>query len=113
MDQLSKLNFPGLISAEVKDVLDEREWLDVFPALDNVDRFNLLIRLNNEGPLFHNELMERIGLKPGILSHHLNKLMAVSLVNNEYVTPTTTERHYSKYFITEKGREILTILLKK
>ena len=91
-------------------VLDAKDWLDVFPALDDVDRFNMLILLNNEGPLFHREIAERRTLSASRVTHHLNRLMDTKLIKNEYVTPQGNERLYSRYQITEKGEEILRIL---
>ena len=95
----------------VKRMLNAKEWLDVFPALENVVRFNILIFLNNEGPNSFTKIKENRKLSPGNCTYHLNKLMKAGLVTNSYRTPSEDTREYSDYEITEKGHNILEILL--
>ena len=95
----------------VKSMLSAKEWLDVFPALENVVRFNVLIFLNNEGTSSFTKIKEIRELSPGNCTYHLNKLMKAGLVANSYRTPSEDTREYSDYEITEKGHKILEILL--
>jgi predicted transcriptional regulator len=94
-------------------MLDAKEWLDVFPALDNEDRFNMLIFLANEGPKSFSQVKKKFEMSPSCVEHHLDKLMSAQLIINSYKTPSTETREYSYYHLTERGQKILAILLEK
>ncbi|MCL2173669.1 MAG: hypothetical protein FWB84_08595 [Candidatus Bathyarchaeota archaeon] len=88
------------------------DWLDVFPALDNTERFNLLIDLANNGQKSFAEIKKDSGLPSSSVEHHLTKLMDAQLIVNDYQVPLKPGRAYSYYKITSRGKDILDILLK-
>jgi DNA-binding MarR family transcriptional regulator len=92
-------------------LLDAKEWLDVFPALDNEVRFNMLIYLSNEGPKSFSQVKKEFKIPPSSVEHHLDKLMNAQLIINSYRTPSADAREYSYYHLTERGKKILAILL--
>lgn len=92
-------------------MLDAKEWLDVFPALDNTTRFNIMIYLSNEGPKSFMEVRTAFELQASSTQHHLDKLMDARLIVNSYRTPTGPTGPYSYYNLTERGKTILQILL--
>jgi DNA-binding MarR family transcriptional regulator len=94
-------------------MLDAKEWLDVFPALDNEVRFNMLIYLANEGPKSFSQVKKEFKISPSSVEHHLDKLMSAQLIINSYRTPSDEAREYSYYDLTDRGKKILAILLKK
>jgi len=93
----------GLLVAE--------EWLDVFPALDNSTRFNILIYLSNEGSKSVTDVCEAFNLQQSSTHHHLAKLLDVRLIDNSYQTPKVSTEPSSFYSITERGKKILELLL--
>lgn len=94
-------------------VLEAKEWLDVFPALDNEVRFNMLIYLANKGPKTFTQIKKEFTATPSSVEHHLDKLMNAQLVLNSYRIPSDEAREYSYYEITPRGKQILSILLDK
>lgn len=92
-------------------MLDAKEWLDVFPALDNPTRFNILIYLSNEGRQPFTAVKTQFNLQAATTQHHLEKLMGACLIVNSYQTPTETNGTYSYYELTQRGKDVLQILL--
>ncbi len=92
-------------------MLDAKEWLDVFPALDNETRFNILIYLANEGSKSFSEVKKEFKISPSSVEHHLDKLIGAQLIVNSYRTPSNEAREYSYYDLTDRGKRILKILL--
>jgi DNA-binding MarR family transcriptional regulator len=91
-------------------VLDKEEWLEILPALENVERFNLVIFLANAGRKTFTQIKEARDLSPGNCTYHLNKLMKAGLVVNQYHQREDT-REYSYYEATDKAKEVLEALL--
>ena len=94
-----------------RKMINSKDWLDVFPALDSMFRWNILLWLNTEAPKSFTSIQKKFGLSPGNTKHHLNKLMQAGLIVNSYVPPTNEVKDYSFYTPTPKGIEILEILL--
>ncbi len=96
-------------------MLDAKEWLDVFPALDNKLRFNMLLFLCDKGPKSFSMLKKQFNITPASVLHHLDKLMDAELITNSYKQPPPGDetKEYSYYEITERGKEILKILLEE
>ena len=92
-------------------MLDAKESLDVFPALDNPTRFNILIYLSNEGRQPFSAVQTKFNLQNSTTQHHLEKLMGASLIVNSYQTPTETNGTYSYYELTPRGKEVLQTLM--
>ena len=90
---------------------DPKKWLAVFPALDNVQRFNILIWLASEGSKSFSAVQKKFGLSSANTRHHLDKLMQAQLIINSYKTPTVERREYSFYKTTDFGETVLTQLL--
>jgi len=88
------------------------EWIDVFPALDNPERFNILIYLSNNGPKLFSEIKTEFKIESSSsVEHHLNKLMNAQLIENSFKKPPNGARGHSYYTVTERGQKILDILL--
>jgi predicted transcriptional regulator len=92
---------------------DAKEWLDAFPALDNKDRFNILIYLSNNGSRSFSDVKKDFSLNSSSTQHHLDKLMAADLITNSWrkPPPSASEKDYSWYELTPRGRAILKKLL--
>lgn len=88
-----------------------KKWLAVFPALDNVKRFNILIWLVNEGSKSFSQVRKKFSLSSANTRHHLDKLMQAQLIINSYKTPTVESREYSFYKITDLGKTVMTKLI--
>lgn len=95
----------------LKEMIGAKKWLGVLPALENVDRFNILILLVNEGQQTFSQIKEKRDLSPGNCAYHLNKLMKAELVSNSYQTPEEGSREYSYYEATPLGGEVIKRLL--
>ncbi len=91
-------------------VLNQEEWLEILPALENVERFNILIYLVNYGRKAFTQIKEARDLSPGNCTYHLNKLMKAGLIVNQYHQSEET-REYSYYEATEKAKEVIEALM--
>ena len=94
---------------------NQEEWLDMFPALESTSRLNILIFLNNGGE----KTVEQI-------SNMINKLTRQNYTwksqkwINMYINPLlmkglidySDRPTYSKFDITQKGKDVLDIILK-
>jgi len=79
----------------------EPDVIELFKALSDEKRLNVLINLNN-GPKYSHELAELVGLKPTTMSHHMSKLMAIGVVR-----VSQGERNKSIYTLSHKTLKTL------
>ncbi|MCL2134927.1 MAG: helix-turn-helix domain-containing protein [Candidatus Bathyarchaeota archaeon] len=94
-------------------MFNAEEWLDVFPALDNTERFNILIYLANNGSKSFSEIKNEFKIESSSsVEHHLTKLMDAQLIENTYKMPLKNVRVHCYYHLTDRGKTILEILLK-
>ncbi len=82
-----------------------KEWLDMFPVLESVTRFNMLIFLHNEGDKTIDVIREKFSITDHWFPHYINPLLREQLV--EY---NREEYPLTKIHITEKGERVLKIL---
>jgi predicted transcriptional regulator len=94
------------------ETLGVKEKLDVFVALDNTTRFNMLIFLSNRKTASHKEIAQEFKLSEEEYCRHVNKLFEADLVKNGPYR-TDQETMSIKILPTEKAQIVLDALLRK
>lgn len=98
----------------MSDKFTQHEWLDMFSALDSTTRFNILIFLNNEGE----KTVEQISDMVNQLTRQNYNWKSQRWIN-AYINPLLTKGlidysdrpNYKKFDITQKGKDVLDIIL--
>lgn len=92
-------------------MISPNEWLNVLPALENAERFNILLMLVEKQRIAFSQILTERELTPGNCAYHLNKLMKAGLIDNSYQTPTKPSKEYSFYGPTDLGKQVIEKLL--
>lgn len=95
----------------LKKMISTNVWLNVLPALENVERFNILLMLVEKRRMAFSQVLKERELTPGNCAYHLNKLMKAGLIDNSYQTPTEPSKEYSFYGPTDLGERVIEKLL--
>jgi len=75
-------------------------------GLNNKLRRQILIRIDESGPLAHKELLEKTGLDKGTLNYHLKILNSSGILTN-YLDDNLDDNYSSYYDITHFGRKMI------
>ena len=87
--------------------LSKKDWLEVFTALENENRYNIVMLLKDEGEKSFTYIQQKLQLSPGNCAHHMNVLFNKGIVFNSYITPKDNETEYSFYELTDKAKKAL------
>lgn len=90
---MSEIDFPHLINLMID-------------GLNNKLRRQILIRIDESGPLAHKELLEKTGLDKGTLNYHLKILNSSGILTN-YLDDNLDDNYSSYYDITHFGRKMI------
>lgn len=90
-----------MIKLEEKEL---REKLKIYSVLDNEDRLNILFTVAEKPDISFNDISRKTGIEKPLLAYHLGVLKHVGLVEMEY---QKRSKKFTKYRLTEKGKEIL------
>jgi len=93
-EETSRLSLPAI------DFFGLSEFLK---AVANSDRLKILFALN-ETSMYFSDIAALTNLGSGPLNHHISKLLNEGLISQE--------RSRGKYFITPRGRRVISLLLK-
>ncbi len=89
-------------------VLSLEQYLDMQRSIGNETRFRILDLLVEEGASSAKELRNELRVESNTLHYHLDRLVAVGLVENRKRKEPDTEGLYSYYRSTSLGEGILT-----
>ena len=93
--------------------LNEKEWLDILPAIEGKNRFKILQYLREHGKTAFSQVQRDIGLSSGNCSHHLNILFKANLIDNSYDNSDGERGEYSYYHLLPLGEFVMDTLLPK
>jgi len=98
---------PKVTAKNVKE-LSFYDRLKVHTVLTHDTRLNVLKYLSKNNYVSFSNLRKKFNFNPNTLSYHLKVLEYAGLIHSEYLKNPDT-REYSRYSITELGKEILKI----
>lgn len=93
--------------------LGERDKLEIFVAVENPIRLNMLLQLYEREPMNHSEISRIFGLTEKDYSHHMNILMNHSLVKPDWTKYNKESNPAIRENILNEGYLSTTMLGKK
>ncbi len=89
-------------------LLSFEQYLDMQRAIGNETRFRILNQLLDAGSQSASELRDALDVESNTLHYHLDRLVAVGLVENRKRADANTDGLYSYYRATSLGEGLLT-----